>query len=176
LRGEGGQRVGISLGGGGSGEVIRRDGGRSGREHDNGRISDNLIAFCSDQGIYINRARNSQIEHNTLLDTSGIEIRFPQSSADIKANIIDGTITVRDGGHLQAEFNETDSLLGLFVGWHPQRRLFVDVGRLDLMWRGDPPRTSTRYARPDLCGASRGFQPAIGAFEDFSRCLSAPTH
>ena len=174
LRGEGGQRVGISLGGGGSGEVIRRDGGRSGREQENGRISDNLIAFCSDQGIYINRAHNSQIEHNTLLDTSGIEIRFPQSSADVKANIIDGTIAVRDGGHLRAESNETESLLGLFVGWHPQRSLFADVGRLDLIWRGDPPRTSTRDPRPDLCSASRGSQPVIGAFENFSRCLAPP--
>jgi hypothetical protein len=53
LRGEGGQRIGISLGGGGSGEVIRRDGGRSGLEHDDGRISDNLRTFAG--GIQRNR-------------------------------------------------------------------------------------------------------------------------
>ena len=173
LRGEVGQRVGISLGGGGSTEDIRRDGGRSGLEHLNGRISDNLIAFCSDQGIYINRAQNSQIDHNTLLDTSGIEVRFPQSSADIKANIIDGAISLRDGGLLRADFNDTAILPALFLGWHPQRRLFVDVGRLDLTWRGDPPRTSISDSRPDLCGAVRPSRPAIGAFEDFAKCTAA---
>jgi hypothetical protein len=173
LRGETGQRVGISLGGGGSGEAIRRDGGRSGLEHVNGRISDNLIAFCSDQGIYINRAQNSQIDHNTLLDTSGIEVRFPQSSANINANIIDGAISARDGGLLKADANDTAGLPALFLGWHPQRRLFVDVGRLDLTWRGDPPRTSIADSRPDLCGAARPSRPAIGAFEDFAKCMAA---
>ena len=171
LQNQPGQRVGISFGGGGSGEVIRRDGGRSGLEHDNGRISDNLIAFCSDEGIYINRARNSQIEHNTLLDTAGIEVRFAQSSADIKSNIIDGIIAVRDGAVMRSDTNEKAPLIGLFVGWHPQRNLFVDVGRLNLAWRNDPLRTSIPDLRPDLCDAARGSRPAIGAFEDFSKCL-----
>ena len=172
LQHQSGQRVGISLGGGGSNDAIRRDGGRSGLEHDHGRISDNLIAFCSDEGIYINRARNSQIDHNTLLDTSGIEVRFAQSSADIKNNIIDGIIEVRDDALVRSDANENSSLIGLFVGWHPQRNLFVDVGRLNLVWRSDPPRTSLPDLRPDLCGAARGSRPAIGAFEDFSKCLS----
>ena len=165
-----GQRVGLSLGGGGSGDGIRRDGGRSGLEHNNGRISDNLIAFCSDAGVYINKAKESRIEHNTILDTSGIEVRFPQSSAEIEANIIDGIIAVRDGATISARSNEESSLLGLFVGWHPQRRSFVDVAGLDLEWRGLPPRDSTLDPHPDLCGASRALQPAIGAFENFAAC------
>ncbi len=167
-----GQRIGLSLGGGGSGTAYRRDAGRSGLEHDNGRISDNLIAYCSDAGIYINRARRSRIEHNTILDTAGIEVRFPQSSAEIEGNVIDGVIAVREDALIHTEANDEAFLLGLFVGWHPQRSLFADVARLDLRWRGSPPRSPIPHPRPDLCGASRGPNPAIGAFEDFALCLS----
>jgi parallel beta-helix repeat protein len=171
--GERGQRIGLSLGGGGSNESIRRDNGRSGLEQNNSKISDNLIAFCSDMGIYVNRAMNSQIFNNTILDTSGIEVRFPQSLAKIDSNIIDGIIALRDDATVYSSRNRQASLLGLFVGWHPQRRLFVDVAHFDLRWRGSPPRDDPAPdSLPDLCGATRPSQPAIGAFEDFSACLS----
>ena len=66
-----------------------------------------------------------------------------QSSADIKGNIIDGIIAVRDRALMRSDGNEGASLLGLFVP--------------DLC--------------PDLCSALRGPQPAAGAFENFSMCL-----
>jgi len=166
-----GHTIGLSLGGGGAGGAINRDGGRSGLEQDNSRISDNLIAFCSDVGIYLNKAAHSLIDHNTIIDTSGIEVRFPESSAEIEGNIIDGIIQLRDGATIRTESNETASLLGLFLGLHPQRRLFFDVARLDLTWSGSPPLDPKPDPRPDLCGAARGPQPAIGAFENFAVCL-----
>ncbi len=170
LRDTAGQRVGLSLGGGGTGETLRRDMGRTGFEQIGGVIRDNLIAFCSDDGIYVNRSVRSAIMHNTLIDTAGIDIRFPESSAEVIGNIVDGTIRVRDGGLLRAYANQAGPLLGLFAGYHPIRGLFRDPGALDLRWRDRPPPQATPAEGPDLCAAPRPPQPMPGAFEDWSRC------
>ena len=89
LRGFAGQRVGLSLGGGGSSADACR-GGRCITEQDRGAIASNLIAACSDDGIYLNRAAASLITHNTLIDTGGITARFGESSADVEGNLVDG--------------------------------------------------------------------------------------
>lgn len=169
LRGAG-QRVGLSLGGGGTGRELTRDQGRSGVEQTGGVIRDNLIAFCSDVGIYVNRSARSVIEHNTLLDTAGIDVRFPESSADVTANIVDGAIRSREGGLLRLHGNEVGPVLGLFLGHHPARGLFTDPGRLDLTWREKPATPGVAAGRVDLCGTVRPAQPLAGAFEDFARC------
>ncbi|MBU6497499.1 MAG: hypothetical protein KGJ41_08635 [Rhodospirillales bacterium] len=166
----GGQQIGLSFGGGGTGATIFRHGDRSGIEQHGSVMRDNLIAFCSDVGIYLNRAANSFITHNTLLDTVGIDVRFIESSAHIHDNLVDGIIRSRDGGVVDAQRNETSPLLGLFVGWHPVRRRFMDAERLDLRWRDPPPRGPTEGSAPDLCGATRPPDPRPGAFEDFSAC------
>jgi nitrous oxidase accessory protein NosD len=179
LRGVPGQHVGLSLGGGGTDLYARRDEGRSGFEQIGGVIRDNLIASCDDDGIYLNRAARSVIDHNTLLDTAGIDARFVETSATVTANIVDGTVRARDGASLRSSDNATPFLLGLFAGWHPQRRLFADPATLDLTWRtaparlpGDNPGVDT--PRIDLCGRQRGTESAPGAFDDFARCLSGP--
>lgn len=169
LRGAG-QRVGLSLGGGGTGRELTRDQGRSGVEQTGGVIRDNLIAFCSDVGIYVNRSARSVIEHNTLLDTAGIDVRFPESSAEITANLVDGAIRSREGGMLRQHGNEAGPVLGLFLGHHPVRDLFTDPGRLDLSWRQRPSAPGIAAGRVDLCGTLRPAQPLAGAFEDFTRC------
>ena len=171
LQGQPGERVGISLGGGGSGPDIRRDSGRSGLEQDNSRVSDNLIAFCSDAGIYLNRSANSQVDHNTLLDTSGIVVRFPESSALLAENIIDGIISIRDGASASSKANLVASLLGLYVGLHSPRDLFSDPAHLDLTWKGAAPRGPESDSRPDLCGTKRALHAVVGAFENFANCL-----
>lgn len=170
LRGRQGQRVGLSIGGGGTGEIFRRDGGRSGFEHMNGLIRDNLIAFCSDVGVYVNRAPRSSVIHNTLLDTAGIDIRFPESSASVVANFVDGPIRSRDGGVLRIHANVTAPLLGLFVGYHAPRAYFVAPASLDLTWNEPPERTEEGDREMDLCGRMRPAKPFPGAFEDFSAC------
>ena len=171
LQGVVGERVGVSLGGGGSSSDVRRDQGTSGLEQSNSRISDNLIAFCSDAGIYINRSASSLVEHNTLLDTSGILVRFPQSSVTLEQNIVDGLIANRDGASSTLANNQTPLPLEIYLGVHPQRRLFLDPARLDLRWRESPPRGPSSDFQPDLCGTRRPLHPAIGSFEDFADCL-----
>lgn len=167
-----GARIGLSFGGGGSGAAYRRDLGHTGFEHRDGRISDNLIAFCSDAGIYLNRAAHARISHNTLLDTAGIDVRFPESSAEITDNIVDGPIHARQGAIIHGSGNLTPFLLGLFLGLHPQRGLFADPARLDLRWRdGAPAAEPGRSGVRDLCGTLRRGPAPPGAFADFTACL-----
>lgn len=171
LRGVPGEHVGLSLGGGGTDLHARREHGRTGFEQVGGVIRDNLIVSCDDDGIYLNRAAGSVVDHNTLLDTSGIDVRFTETSATVTANIVDGPVRARDGALLRARDNEAPFLVGLFVGWHPQRGLFNDPATLDLTWRKQPERLPDKDPRIDLCGVRRGVRSAPGAFDDFSRCL-----
>jgi len=163
-------RVGLSLGGGGTDPRLTRDQGKSGLEQTNSVIRDNLIAFCSDVGIYVNRSGRSVIEHNTLIDTAGIDVRYPESSADIIANVVDGSIRTRDEGLLRDRGNDIGPLLGLFIGYHPVRERFQDVASLDFGWKTRPTVTGTGSGRVDLCGLPRPAEPVVGAFEDWSRC------
>jgi hypothetical protein len=172
LHGVAGQHVGLSLGGGGTGLDARRDTGRSGFEQIGGAIRDNLIASCSDDGIYLNRAARSVVDHNTLLDTAGIEARFVETSAALTANIVDGAVFARDQATLRDEDNAEPYLLGLFAGWHPQRGLFTDPATLDLTWRRQPDRLPDNNPRTDLCGHRRGGDSAAGAFDDYAGCLT----
>ncbi len=174
LRAQPGQRIGLSFGGGGSDRGIRRDIGRSGYEQSGSVIRDNLIAACSDDGIYINRSPDSLVLHNTLIDTAGIDVRFPESMATIRANLVDGPIRTRDGGLVWADGNLSTGIWRLFRGQHPQRLAFIDPAALDLRWRGAAPDVVDSGDEPDLCRVSR---PATGlsrpgAFGNFTVCLA----
>jgi hypothetical protein len=173
LRGAPGRRIGLSFGGGGSDARLCRD-QRCVVEHDDGLMANNLIASCSDEGIYINRAARTRLLHNTVLDTAGVAVRFPESAAHAAGNLIDGALRSRDGGALDVLDNRTQWLAASFVGLHPVRRLFADADELDLRWAGTPPRRA--IAAPgapssDLCGAPRPSAAAYGAFEDLGHCV-----
>lgn len=163
--------IGLSIGGGGTWpDAIKRDLGKSGLEQTGGVIRDNLIAFCNDVGIYVNKGLRSLIAHNTIVDTAGVGVRFGESSAEVVGNIVDGVVQTRDGGVARLRDNHTAALLGLFVGWHPARDLFRDPARLDLRWRSRPEPITSGELRPDLCGTERTGRVMPGAFEDFGRC------
>lgn len=173
LRGAPGQRVGLSLGGGGTGRDFCRD-RRCLTEHDGGSIEGNLIASCSDDGIYLNRAAASRVAHNTLLDTAGITVRFAFSSADIEGNLVDGVIRSRDDGVVRAVDNLTATMASSYLGSHSARALYREPATLDLAWRTGPPRREAgKSGAVDLCGLSRPAQAVYGAFEDFTACLAA---
>ncbi|GAB4465195.1 MAG: hypothetical protein OHK0044_03520 [Burkholderiaceae bacterium] len=171
LRGAPGRRIGLSFGGGGSDAKACRD-RRCVVEHDDGLIANNLIASCSDEGIYLNRAARSTLLHNTVLDTAGVVIRHAESAAHAAGNLIDGALRARDGGTVDAGDNRTQWVTASFFGLHPVRRLFADADELDLRWSGAPPRRPVKGEPPtDLCGAPRAAPPAYGAFEDYRRCV-----
>lgn len=167
-----GQQVGLSLGGGGTGARVCRD-GRCITEQDRGVIRANLIVGCSDAGIYLNRAADSRIEDNTLIDTGGIDVRYPASSALVDGNLVDGAIRSRDGGLLRLGDNRSAPVWQSYLGWHPVRALFAAPARGDFGWAGAAPiRSGSGAATPsvDLCGATRAPARALGAFEDFGAC------
>jgi parallel beta-helix repeat protein len=165
-----GQRVGLSFGGGGTGKRYCRD-GRCITEHDGGIMRANLVSGCSDVGIYLNSAANTQVLDNTLLDTAGVLVRFPESGATFEGNLVDGTLHSREGGVLRVGDNLSTAISWLYLGRHPQRALFADPARLDLRSQGGAPRRDGGAAASDLCGVARGGRQAYGAFEDFTRCL-----
>ena len=177
LRGRPGQRIGLSLGGGGTGKPYCRD-RQCISEQQEGVLRDNLVAGCSDAGIYLNRAAASRIEHNTLIDTTGIDVRFAASSARADGNLVDGPIRARDDGLLHLGDNRSSALAWSYLGWHPVRSLVRDWDGADLAWKGNVPRRAAPAQpvdRPDLCGRPRGAAPAYGAFEDFAPCVAPLT-
>jgi hypothetical protein len=138
LRAQPGQRIGLSFGGGGSDPGIRRDLGGSGYEQSDSVMWDNLIVACSDDGIYINRSPGSLVLHNTLIDTAGIDARYPESIVTTRTNIVDGPIRARDGGLIWQDDNVSTGFWDLFRGIHPVRAAFADPARFDLRWRNAP--------------------------------------
>lgn len=173
LRGVPGSRVGLSFGGGGSDASGCRD-GRCVVEHEDGLMAANLIASCSDEGVYVKRAARTRILHNTVLDTAGVYVRYPESSARVAGNLVDGAIRAREGAILEARDNVATALPWLYLGRHPVRDLFVDAETLDLRYRAPPLRVDLDAEVADLCGPPRVRSAAAGAFEDFAACTRQP--
>lgn len=168
-----GQRVGMSLGGGGTGAAFCRD-RKCITEQTGSSLVANLISSCSDVGIYLNSAAGSRIVHNTLIDTAGIDVRFPTSIAEISGNLVDGVIRSRNGALMRLDDNLDTSAAWLYLGRHPQRARFEAPAQFDFRWRGAVPRrVAATSTPPDLCGVVRPSAAAYGAFEDFSACLAA---
>ena len=113
----GGVRIGLSLGGGGTSPGTICEGGTCDPEHQGGVLRNNLVLACSDVGVYLNRAANTRIEHNTLYDTSGIDVRFTSSSADVRNNLLSGAIRNRDGGTSTQAGNLASVPLATFATW-----------------------------------------------------------
>jgi len=102
---KGGTRLGLSFGGGGT-EQKYCQGGNCKFEHYMGVIRGNVIMNCPrDVGIYLNKSANTQIINNTILNTTGVDVRFSTSFATIANNVIEGRIKDRDGGSHRATDN-----------------------------------------------------------------------
>jgi hypothetical protein len=122
LRGYPGQRIGLSFGGGATGKPYCRD-RKCVTEHDQGVMQANLIASCSDVGIYVNAAAGTRLTGNTLVDTAGIDVRFPESSVAADGNVVDGSIRSRNGGRLHPGDNRETPIAFSYLGYHPLRKL-----------------------------------------------------
>lgn len=179
LRGLPGQRVGLSLGGGGTGHEFCRD-GRCITEQEGGTLRANLVVGCSDAGIYLNNAAGSQVFDNTLVDTTGVDVRYPASSAQVDGNLVDGPIRGREGGIVHLGDNRAAPLWRAYLGSHPVRGLFRAPEAGDFTWRDDAPLRdgADEGERPagalDLCGTRRAMPAVHGAFARFTECLAKP--
>lgn len=172
LRGHPGQRIGLSLGGGGTGKDFCRD-RQCVSEQQDSSIQANLIAGCSDVGIYLNRAAASRVTQNTVIDTAGIDVRFPETSAELVGNLVDGAIRSRDGGSVNASDNSKSLVVQQYLGWHPIRSLFNGAEQLDYSWRNSgPPRQEIDLVPLDLCSPKRTVPAMRGAFDEFRSCMA----
>jgi hypothetical protein len=140
-----GQRVGISLGGGTTGESACRT-----RpclvEHAGGVVANNIVAHCNDAGLDVNRSTGAELRHNTLINTAGILLRDDPSSARVRANLFDGRLRVRPPATAEAAHNlDGDS-----------RAWWADPDALDLAWRAKPEPVPTADEATDFCGRPRG--------------------
>jgi parallel beta-helix repeat protein len=95
-----GQTVGLSLGAGGMDPKLCPPHWDAAQDCNpevlHGVARNNIVASCSDDGIYLNNASQSKVRSNTLIDTKGIEFRFAGSSGEARGNELTGTISTRD--------------------------------------------------------------------------------
>jgi nitrous oxidase accessory protein NosD len=155
-----GIRVGLSFGGGGTDVNVCRD-KQCITEHSAGIAANNIVAHCNDFGIYVNASNQSLVAYNTLINTSGIDVRFTASSAVVYANLLDGLVRSRDGAQLEQEMNIRSGL----------RNVFADADQLDLTFRRRPVEAPT-YDKisTDFCMHSRAALSPPGALDSELPC------
>ncbi len=163
-----GTRIGLSFGGGGSSPDTICEEGTCTPEHDGGTLRNNIILRCSDVGVYVNKGARSRILANTLYLTTGIDVRFAETSAEVRNNVTDGRIRTRDGAVLMTGLNLEEVALGYLdlAFRNPGAADFAPVGDLSMMLdRGEPLADVT----DDYCGHPRtgatNRVPDLGALE-----------
>jgi parallel beta-helix repeat protein len=110
--------IGLSFGGGGTGAQFCAPAFNAGVpcdvEHDGGTMRNNIIANCSDVGIYLNKGKDTKLLHNTLIATSGIDFRYATSTGEARGNVVTGVIRNRDGSSHTAADNLQQVALATF--------------------------------------------------------------
>jgi hypothetical protein len=94
-----GERIGISVGGGGTDPEVCRDRTCQAHEHRDGLAANNVIAHCNDAGVDVNRGVDVRVAHNTLINTAGITVRAG-SRAELDGNLVEGRVWRRDGSRV----------------------------------------------------------------------------
>lgn len=155
-----GVRVGLSLGGGGTGTAYCRD-QRCETEHTRGWIVNNVIANCNDSGIDVNTSNQSVIANNTLINTSGIVVRQPTASAYVYGNLLDGSISARNDALLTMDSNLIANTRGIFE----------NPDSLHLDWKDKPMAIATHIGIvDDFCKHPRSKNSPPGAFDAIRDC------
>jgi len=171
---EPGTRIGLSFGGGGMDPALCVPHWDANTPCDpevtNGVIRNNIIANCSDVGIYLNHASGTQVLFNTLLHTAGIDFRFASSSGEARGNLASTYIhdrddaTHTDGGNLSGDISD-DALDALYKDARfGDLRLATDAAGLAKAGitgkGGDDPRVPD-----DFCGRKRTPPLDMGALQ-----------
>ncbi len=160
----GGIRLGLSFGGGGSGPPSICEDGTCTPEHQNGVMRNNVIVNCpQDVGVYLNAAANTKVYDNTLYNTTGIDVRFVASTADVRNNILSGAIRDRNGGTSTRATNLEGVTSGQWTAWfvNPAGANFSLLNGGQIVDLAQPLAQVT----DDYCGNARGPAPDIGAVE-----------
>lgn len=164
----GGTRIGLSFGGGGTGNQFCAPAFDPNvpcdPEHTDGTMRNNIIVGCSDVGIYLNKSTGTSLLYNTLIATSGIDFRFGSTSGDATGNVVSGPIRDRDGATHTEGVNLLDVSQTDFDGW------YTDPLAGDLSLVGAAPTElvgmGTAEVTDDYCGRARpGADLTLGALE-----------
>jgi MYXO-CTERM domain-containing protein len=158
-------RLGLSLGGGGTGPDSICEDGACKPEHERGIVRNNIIVNCpADVGMYINAGADSKILNNTLFNTGGIDMRFAQTTGLVQNNLLMGKIRDRDGAITTKMNNVVEATLDDFMSW------FVAPGLFDFTPLDSSAFLDLGLAAPevtdDYCTNDRDDgKPDIGALE-----------
>ncbi|QED26666.1 hypothetical protein FRD01_05280 [Microvenator marinus] len=152
--------IGLSLGGGGTSPDSICEDQSCTPEHQDGLLQNNIIANCSDVGIYINKGAGTSILNNTLVDTSGIDIRFDSSTAIIANNFVDGRVRERDSGTIS---DSSNNIVEIDPGQYFQDAPNLNFGLLSAEEVVDQGRDEN--VTHDFCGRARTAPLDIGALE-----------
>ncbi len=161
----GGVRLGLSFGGGGTSQSASRHTDNS-IEHTDGILRNNIVMYTSDVGFYLNKSRNTLVLNNLLFQSMGIDVRFKESSAVLKNNILNGKIRERDGGTAMAE-NNLNLDGGMFrndfsdIFKNPSEGDFSLVDARPVQDKGVP----NQHIHFDFCSRLRSDIPDMGPFE-----------
>jgi hypothetical protein len=162
----GGVRIGLSFGGGGTAPQFCAPAFNANTpcdpEHTGGVMRNNIIANCSDVGVYLNRARNTKVLYNTLVNTTGIDFRFASTTGVAIGNVLSSKIRGRDQGTFVGSENLED------VSDFDALYMAPLIG--DLRKKGDLQRllgkgTARLDVTDDYCGRARSGAFDLGAVQ-----------
>ncbi len=118
----GGARIGLSFGGGGTGNAFCAPafdpGVECDVEHTGGTMRNNVIANCSDVGIYLNESVDTHILYNTLIATTGIDFRFATTTGEAVGNLMTSVARERNLGMMTTNGNMENVALSQFQQWY----------------------------------------------------------
>lgn len=166
----GGTRIGLSFGGGGTAPQFCAPAFDANTpcsvEHDGGTMRNNIIASCSDVGIYLNRGKDSHILFNTLIGTTGVDFRFDTTSGEAVGNLLASMIRTRDNATMTEMGNRINVAASDFTSWYnaPLIGDLAVIGDISSLLAAAPTREDVL---DDYCGATRppGAPYTVGALE-----------
>lgn len=157
-------RIGLSFGGGGTGNAycapafdpsVPCD-----PEHSDGIIRNNIIANCSDVGIYLNKAANTKVLFNSIISTTGVDFRYASTTGEAHGNVMSSVVRARDSGSFTAGTNLMNVAVGTWNTWY-QAPLSGDLrlkGNVSQLIGGAAARATVP---DDFCARPR---PSTGAY------------
>ncbi|MDG0810117.1 fibronectin type III domain-containing protein [Cohnella rhizosphaerae] len=110
--------IAMSFGGGGTAPQYFRNGDTS-LEHRGGIMRNNVVYGTADAGVYMNKASGFKVYNNTILGipsgVGAVESRFAGSSGDVRNNLMDKAVKLRDGGAATSSNNITNGTASMLV-------------------------------------------------------------
>ncbi|NOK38948.1 PE-PGRS family protein [Corallococcus exercitus] len=166
---EGDTRIGLSFGGGGTGNAYCAPAFDPNvpcsPEHTDGIIRNNIVANCSDAAVYLNKAANTRVLFNTFMNNGlGVDFRYAASTGQATGNVMSSVVRNRDSSTGTFSANRTGVTSTEWSAW------YVAPAKGDLTLKGDvsaligaAPRNT--LAPEDFCARPRPASATLGALE-----------